>query len=176
MPEDPRPAVHRITPALDPAFQRLVGEVFRLNGQLLAAAEELARPIGVTPAGWQTIAILRDEALTASEIARRLGMRRQSAQHNVNRLVSQGLVELQTNPGHRRAPLAALTPAGRQTMAALYRLQGELAARFTRGLGLGAAALDALAGTLRQVRETGSGDSLAPTRRAGRRSGSQRRG
>ena len=176
MPSDPQAVARRMTEPLDPAFQHLVGEVFRLNGQLLATAEELAKPMGVTPAGWQTIAIIRDEPLTASEIGRRLGMRRQSAQHNVNRLVRQGLVELQANPGHRRAPLAALTPAGRRTMAALYRLQGELAARFTRGLGLSGTDLHALAATLRQLRETALGDAPAPPGRPARRSGGQRRG
>jgi DNA-binding MarR family transcriptional regulator len=176
MPPDAQAVARRESHALDPAFQQLVGEVFRLNGQLLATAEELARPMGVTPAGWQTIATIRDEALTASEIGRRLGMRRQSAQHNVNRLVRQGLVELQANPGHRRAPLAALTPAGRRTMTALYRLQGELAARFTRGLALSGADLDAVAATLRHLRETALGDGPPPARRPSRRSGAQRRG
>ena len=176
MPTTPLTVPRRTNEPLDPAFQHLVGEVFRLNGQLLATAEELARPMGVTPAGWQTIAIIRDEALTASEIGRRLGMRRQSAQHNVNRLVRQGLVDLQPNPGHRRAPLAALTPAGRRTMAALYHLQGELAARFTRGLRLNSADLDAVAHTLRHLRETALGDAPSPPRRPARRSGSRRAG
>jgi DNA-binding MarR family transcriptional regulator len=161
---------------LDPAFQHLVGEVFRLNGQLLATAEELARPIGVSPAGWQTIATLRGEAMTVSDIARRLGMRRQSVQHNINRLVRQGLVELRPNPGHRRAPLAALTASGRETMAALYRLQGELAGRFTRGLGLTPPDIDALAILLRRLREAAVGDAPPAGRRPSRRSGGRQRG
>jgi DNA-binding MarR family transcriptional regulator len=162
----------------DSAFQNLVGEVFRLNGQLLATAEELARPMGVSPAGWQTIATLRDETLTVSEIGRRLGMRRQSAQHNISRLVSQGLVELQANPSHRRAPLAALTPTGRRTMARLYTLQSELVDRFTRGVALTARDLDALAVLLRRLREaavgTPPGDGKVPQpsrRRIARRPG-----
>lgn len=160
----------------DRAFQRLVGEVFRLNGQLLATAEDLSRPMGVSPAGWQTIATLRDEPMTVSEIGRRLGMRRQSAQHNIGRLVRQGLVELQPNPGHRGAPLAALTPLGRQTMARLYSLQSELAGRFTERLPLTAADLDALALLLRRLRENAAGAPAAdggkaprPTRRQGAR-------
>lgn len=150
----------------DSAFQNLVGEVFRLNGQLLATAEELARPMGVSPAGWQTIATLRDQPLTVAEIGRRLGMRRQSAQHNIGRLVRQGLVELQANPSHRRAPLAALTPTGQRTMATLYTLQSDLVDRFTRGVALTARDLDALAVLLRRLRESAvgalPGDSTGP--------------
>jgi DNA-binding MarR family transcriptional regulator len=161
----------------DTAFQRLVGEVFRLNGQLLATAEELARPMGVSPAGWQTVATLRDEPMTVAEIGRRLGMRRQSAQHNIGRLVRQGLVEMQPNPGHRGAPLATLTADGRQTMATLYGLQSDLAGRFTEGLGLAPADLDDLALLLRRLRERaagwpaahGGGQAPRPARRQGAR-------
>ena len=45
-----------LSPDFLEAFQRLVGEVFRLNGELLAAGERLGRDVGISPARWQVIA------------------------------------------------------------------------------------------------------------------------
>lgn len=155
------------------AFQHLVGEVFRLNGQLLTTAEGLAGNVGVSPAGWQTIAVLRDGPLTVSDIARRLGLRRQSAQHNVNRLVGQGLVELIDNPRHRRAWLARLTRRGKATMKTLYGLQATLTGRFIADTRLTAADLEAMATLLGRLRESAAArDTAAGARPAG---GSRRR-
>lgn len=137
------------------AFQALVSEVFRLNGQLLASADRLAADLGVSPARWQVIATLRKRALTVPEIAGRLGLTRQSVQRTVNLLVSDGLAELRDNPRHRRSRLVALTPAGQRTMAALRRRQVLLSARFAGGQGLGADDLRRLAAQLRRLREQG---------------------
>lgn len=135
------------------AFQRFIGEVFRLNGQLLATADALAQDIGISPARWQTIAVIRDQAMTVPDIARRLGLRRQSVQHNVNRLLAQGLAELVPNPAHRRASLVRLTAAGQATMDVLYGLQAVLTAQFIGNLGLTAADIEELTGSLRAMRE-----------------------
>lgn len=137
------------------AFQALVSEVFRLNGQLLASADRLATDLGVSPARWQVIATLRKRPLTVPEIAGRLGLTRQSVQRTVNLLVSDGLAEFRDNPRHRRSRLVALTPAGQRTMAALRRRQALLSARFAGGQGLSAADLRRLAAQLRRLREQG---------------------
>jgi DNA-binding MarR family transcriptional regulator len=144
------------------SFQHLVGEVFRLNGQLLATAGELARPIGVSPAGWQTIAVLRDGGLPVADIARQLGLRRQSVQHNVNRLVAEGLATLADNPRHRRASLVVLTQRGKRTMARLHGLQARLTRQFLGRLRLTDRDLEALAEVLRTLRELGAGVAIAP--------------
>jgi len=168
----PEPGRSPSAPGTDPftrAFQALVSEVFRLNGQLLATAETLARDLRVSPARWQTIATIRDEPLTVAEISRRLGLRRQSVQHNVNQLLEQNLVELLLNPRHRRASLVRLTPSGRALMVALYARQEALATEFTRGLNLGPEDLEALAARLRALREAAAppGPAAAPRRGTG---------
>jgi DNA-binding MarR family transcriptional regulator len=140
------------------AFQRFVGEVFRLNGQLLATAEDMSRPINISPARWQTIAILRNGPMTVANMARRLGLRRQSVQHNVNRLLAQRLAILRPNPNHRRARLVELTSAGRKTMGQLHSLQTELTTRFVGPLRLKPAQLENLTATLRRVREQAASD------------------
>lgn len=134
------------------AFQRLIGEVFRLNGQLLATGEQLSRDLGISPARWQTIAALRNEPMTVADISRRLGLRRQSVQRNVNVLRDQGLVEFQPNPRHRRASLVRLTASGQKMMDILRERQVTLTHMFTDSMGLSIADLDNLSGTLRRLR------------------------
>ena len=98
------------------AFQRFVGEVFRLNGQLLTTADLLSRDLEVSTARWQTIAVIRNEPMTVAAIARRLGLTRQSVQQTVNRLERQDLVEFVDNPNHRTSLLVRLTGHGHQIM------------------------------------------------------------
>nr|WP_237518858.1 helix-turn-helix domain-containing protein [Streptomyces sp. SID5910] len=87
--------------------------VFRLNGQFLTVAEELARPAGLTAAWWQVLgAVLRDP-LPVSGVARAMGITRQSVQRIADLLVERGLAEYRPNPAHRRAKLLAPTDAGR---------------------------------------------------------------
>ncbi len=85
---------------------------FRLNGQFLALAEELARSAGLTATRWQVLGAVIDHPLTVSDIARVMGITRQSVQRTADLLADDGLVEYRDNPGHRRAKLVYVTPAG----------------------------------------------------------------
>ncbi|MEV0172701.1 MarR family transcriptional regulator [Streptomyces sp. NPDC050803] len=87
--------------------------VFRLNGQFLAVAEELAKPSGLTAAWWQVLGAVLREPLPVSGIARAMGITRQSVQRIADLLVERGLAEYRPNPAHRRAKLVAPTEAGR---------------------------------------------------------------
>ncbi|MCK8438140.1 MarR family transcriptional regulator [Streptomyces sp. D2-8] len=87
--------------------------VFRLNGQFLAVAEELARPAGLTAAWWQVLGAVLGEPLPVSGIARAMGITRQSVQRIADLLVERGLAEYRPNPAHRRAKLLAPTAQGR---------------------------------------------------------------
>ncbi|CAL9527019.1 MarR family winged helix-turn-helix transcriptional regulator [Streptomyces griseomycini] len=87
--------------------------VFRLNGQFLAVAEELARPAGLTAAWWQVLGAVLPEPLPVSGIARTMGITRQSVQRVADLLVERGLAEYRPNPAHRRAKLLAPTGEGR---------------------------------------------------------------
>lgn len=91
--------------------------VFRLNGQFLAVAEELARPAGVTAAWWQVLGAVLGEPLPVSGIARAMGITRQSVQRIADLLVERGLAEYRPNPAHRRAKLLAPTGEGRAAIA-----------------------------------------------------------
>jgi len=101
------------------AVTQLVLRVFRLNGVLLHWGDQLVAPLGLTSARWQMLGAiaLAGTPLTAPQIAEAMGVTRQGAQKQLNRLLEQGLVEARPNPAHRRSPLYVLTPQG----LALYR-------------------------------------------------------
>ncbi|MFF4034448.1 MarR family winged helix-turn-helix transcriptional regulator [Streptomyces sviceus] len=86
--------------------------VFRLNGQFLAVAEELARPAALTAAWWQVLGAVLPEPLPVAGIAREMGITRQSVQRIADLLVERGLAAYRPNPAHRRAKLLAPTEEG----------------------------------------------------------------
>jgi len=135
------------------AFQRLVGEVFRLHGQLLTTADKLSKDLKISTARWQLIATIRNQSMTAAQIARRIGISRQGTQQTVNRLLRQHLVELLPNPDHRRSPLVALTAAGQATMDVLRERQCFLTDAFTHDLDLSLEQVEAMTLNLTALRE-----------------------
>lgn len=100
------------------ALTELVLETFRLNGALVDAGNELTRPLGLTGARWQVMGAidLERRSLTVSQIARKMGLTRQSVQRIVNELVKDSFLELIDNPRDRRAKLVGLTGKGEITM------------------------------------------------------------
>ncbi|GJE03426.1 MarR family winged helix-turn-helix transcriptional regulator [Methylobacterium isbiliense] len=96
------------------AWSGLVIEVFRLNGDLIEAGDALVRDLGLTSARWQVLGAiaLAPAPLPVAHIARNMGLARQSVQRVVDDMRSDGLVRLEPNPHHRRAPLVAMTPRG----------------------------------------------------------------
>ncbi|OQR61021.1 MarR family transcriptional regulator [Streptomyces maremycinicus] len=109
--------------------------VFRLNGQFLAVAEELAGPAGLTAARWQVLGAVLGDPLPVSGIARAMGITRQSVQRVADLLVEQGLAEYRTNPAHRRAKLLAPTGEGRAAIARIDPGHAALADRLADAFG-----------------------------------------
>jgi DNA-binding MarR family transcriptional regulator len=114
----------RRTPAGE-AVTELILEVFRLNGRLLVAGDQLVSRLGLTSARWQVLGAiaLAERAEPVAWLARSMGLNRQGVQRIVNELVAEGYVALEPNPHHRRASLVVLTAKGRTAFAAVDRLQ-----------------------------------------------------
>ena len=112
------------TPEGDAATE-VVLRTFRANGRFLAAGDRLAAQQGLTSARWQVLGalVLSGRPLTVSQIARRMGLTRQSVQASVNRLRGDALIKIEENPDHRRSPLIRLTELGRAKYAGLQRRQ-----------------------------------------------------
>ena len=91
----------------------LAKTVFRLNGQFVSVGEDLAGPAGMTASWWLVLGTVLSEPRTVADIARDVGVTRQSVQRTADLVVSQGLGEYRPNPAHRRAKLLAPTEPGR---------------------------------------------------------------
>ncbi|TGA85068.1 MarR family transcriptional regulator [Streptomyces sp. MZ04] len=116
-------------------FSRTAIGVFRLNGQFLSVAEELAKPGGLTAAWWQVLGAVLREPLPVSGIARAMGITRQSVQRIADLLVRRGLAEYVPNPAHRRAKLLRPTDEGRAAVEKIGPGHAEWAARLAAELG-----------------------------------------
>ncbi len=112
----------------------LILEIFRVNGLLLAAGDRLSKPLRLTSARWQIMGALRDGPMTASQVARRMGLTRQSVQRVVDLLAGEGLIALEENPDHRRAKLLRLTDEGQLRLASIMEIQAAWAHRIGNGL------------------------------------------
>jgi DNA-binding MarR family transcriptional regulator len=97
--------------------------VFRLDGALTAAGDALARPAGQTSARWRVLAAVERQPLTVAQIARAWSLARQSVQRIADALERDGLVGYEDNPGHRRARLVRLSPAGARALAQIQSAQ-----------------------------------------------------
>jgi DNA-binding MarR family transcriptional regulator len=109
-----QPSVRGDPDRLRRGLSGLVIEVFRLNGDLIEAGDALVHDLGLTSARWQVLGAitLSPTPLPVAHIARNMGLARQSVQRVVDDMRADGLVRLQPNPHHRRAPLVAMTPRG----------------------------------------------------------------
>jgi DNA-binding MarR family transcriptional regulator len=114
----------------------LILSAFRANGLLLDAGDLLSADEGLTSARWQVLGAiaLAERPLTVPQIARRMGLTRQSVHATVNRLVRDGFLELGPNADHRRSPIVGLTKQGSAKYEALDARQVAWINRLARGI------------------------------------------
>jgi DNA-binding MarR family transcriptional regulator len=105
------------------ALNALIVQVTRLNGLLIAAGEIMAASANQTHARWQVLATIEHHPASVAEIARALGLARQSVQRVADVLVEKGLAEYRDNPGHRRAQLLRLSIEGADALQEIQMLQ-----------------------------------------------------
>jgi DNA-binding MarR family transcriptional regulator len=135
---------------------------FRLNGQFLGLAEQLARPVGLTAARWQVLGAVLREPLTVAGIARAMGITRQSVQRLADLLEAEGLAEYVPNPSHRRAKLLRPTEAGYTAVRAIDPAHAVAARRLAAELGPDelARAVDALTALSGALDAMDAGDTV----------------
>jgi DNA-binding MarR family transcriptional regulator len=100
---------------------------FRANGLFVSVADRLGAAEGLTSARWQVLGAiaLENRPLTVPQIARRMGLTRQSVHVTTKALIDAGLLELVPNADHRRSPLVAMTELGRTAYDAVDRVQAR---------------------------------------------------
>ncbi|MGX7704413.1 MarR family winged helix-turn-helix transcriptional regulator [Methylobacterium sp. Gmos1] len=135
------------------ALSGLVIEVFRLNGDLIEAGDALVHDLGLTSARWQVLGAvaLAPAPLPVAHIARNMGLARQSVQRVVDDMRADGLVRLEPNPHHRRAPLVAMTPQGEAAYGQAMARKDLWADGLTEGLP--AEAIEAASTLLRAIQQ-----------------------
>ena len=119
------------------AATKLILSMFRANGRLLDAGDLLSADEGLTSARWQVLGAiaLAERPLTVPQIARRMGLTRQSVHATVRRLADDGLLELASNTDHQRSPLVCLTTLGSAKYEAIDARQAAWINRLVRGIG-----------------------------------------
>ena len=138
------------TPSAE-AFTQLILETFRFNGRLLAAGDRLTKELGLSSALWQVLGAIDEAPLPVAQIARNMGLTRQSVRRTANVLKDKGFVEFQENPNHQRAKLVVLTKQGRKVLDQVTKIQIDWSNRVSKGLS--AAKLKAVIQTMRTLSE-----------------------
>ena len=111
------------------AFSELLIGAFRLNGLALAAGDRLTAPAGLTSARWQVMGAIEEGGTTVPDIARTMGLTRQSVRETAEALARAGLVTYVENPRHRTAKLLQVTATGRRALRAVERRHAVWASR-----------------------------------------------
>jgi DNA-binding MarR family transcriptional regulator len=132
-------------------FTDFVMETFRLNGRLLRAGDEIARPLHLTSARWQVLGAIEDQPLSVAQIAHRMGLARQNVQRLADVLEKKGVVDFAPNPKHARAKLVCLTTKGRNAVQELNQRQAQWANRIASSVQTGD--LEAALKTMKKLRE-----------------------
>lgn len=114
----------------------LILEVFRINGELLSAGNQLTKPMGLTSARWQVMGAidLAGQPLTVAHIARRMGLARQGVQRIAHDLEKLGMVRFETNLDHKRSPLVCISEEGKEIMLRVDEAQAQWVNNLATGL------------------------------------------
>ncbi|MEU8890172.1 MarR family winged helix-turn-helix transcriptional regulator [Streptomyces sp. NPDC048442] len=117
-------------------FPQLLGDARRWFEEGLLAALEEAGVAPVSPTQVQLFAVLDENGTTVSELARRMGVTRQTAHQAVHGLIAAGLLEQLPDPTSARQRLVKRTEEGgrthRRAETVLARLEDRLAERIGR--------------------------------------------
>jgi DNA-binding MarR family transcriptional regulator len=100
-------------------FALLIADVYELAGELERSGETLAKSVGQSGARWKVLSAGSVGGQTVAQLARRLGLARQSVQRVADALEDDGLVRYEPNPDHQRSPRVALTAAGEEALGRL---------------------------------------------------------
>jgi DNA-binding MarR family transcriptional regulator len=112
-------------------YREILTEVFRFRARLLEGAEGVAGPAGLTSARWQVLGAVEESPATVAQVARALGLTRQTVQEMADAMGRDGLVAFADNPHHKRARLMAPTATARAALDRLRPPQLEFANRMS---------------------------------------------
>lgn len=103
---------------MNPDADAALHAVFEVNRLLRDAGERVSAAASQTHSRRMVLQAAGDRA-TVPDIARRLGLQRQSVQRVADELVADSLARYEDNPRHQRSRLLVTTAAGRSALAAI---------------------------------------------------------
>ena len=116
---------------------QLIIETFRLNGRLLTVGDRLTEPLGLSSALWQVLGAIDEKPLHMAQIARNMGLTRQSVRRTAMVLEKKGFVSFVENQDHKRAKLLALTQKGRTVLDQVNEIQMDWSNSLAKGFSTG---------------------------------------
>ena len=125
-----------IDSAADAIGPKLVGEVLRASARIAASRNALLIGFDMTGPRMRLMKMIRRrsrEPRTVSQLARAVGVSRQTLQATVHDLVAAGFVNLEENAFHRRAPIVVLSAQGEACLDRLLQVEQRWIADLTRG-------------------------------------------
>jgi DNA-binding MarR family transcriptional regulator len=125
----------------------LILETFRINGRLLTAGDRLTKELGLSSALWQMLGAIDQAPLTVAQIARNMGLTRQSVRRTAHVLREKGFIEFQENPNHQRAKFVVLTKPGSNVLDRATKIQIDWSNRIAQDL-----SATELSGLLKMIR------------------------
>lgn len=141
------PATSESTPS--ELVRALAVLVKQANAALTTAGDALAAPTGHTSARWWVLAAVEERPATVSQIARILGVTRQSVQRIADDLTAAGSTRYLPNPQDRRARLLTLTADGQMELARIQAAQAVWAREL--GAAIGSATLESAVSAMEDV-------------------------
>jgi DNA-binding MarR family transcriptional regulator len=112
----------------------IVADIFELAGRFRDDGEAVARNVGQTQARWQVMSAASAGPRTVPQIARRLGVSRQSVQRIADLLVQGHWGSFEANPDHKSSPYLVLNTRGRDALAGIAKAAGASHAQLARKL------------------------------------------
>jgi DNA-binding MarR family transcriptional regulator len=118
-----------------PIGRKLIGEMLRASARLEVSRNALLSGFDMTGPRLRVMKMVRRqrEPRTVSQLARAIGVSRQTLQETVRDLVAAGFVNLESNSFHRRAPIVVLTATGDACLDRLLLVEQRWIADLTRG-------------------------------------------
>jgi DNA-binding MarR family transcriptional regulator len=94
----------------------LVAEIYECAGLFRKQGERVAVRSGQTQARWQVLSVVSSGGFTVPQIARRLGVTRQSVQRVVNELHKDDLLSFVANPDHQTSRMVVISSKGKDIL------------------------------------------------------------
>jgi DNA-binding MarR family transcriptional regulator len=113
-------------------FRLIVTDIFYLASAFGKRGTRMASKLGLTRPQWGLLIVAAADRRTVPQLARRMGLARQSVQRTADLLVKRRFASYIKNPDHLRSPLLVATESGRDILDRLEHIAQETRVEFMK--------------------------------------------